>query len=114
MAGQSGTCQETDRTVDEVSSSTERGCVQIKVIGTVQGVGYRQWTRKLARQRNLEGWVKNHPDGQTVQAVVQGPVSTVERMIELMSMGPPGSRVDKIDVQWISLQNLPGQFEIQR
>lgn len=97
-----------------MSRSTGHGCVQLKVTGCVQGVGFRQWTRKLARQRSLEGWVKNLPDGKSVEAMVQGPVPGVERMIELLSKGPPGSRVDKIDVQWTSLQSLPDQFEIQK
>jgi acylphosphatase len=97
-----------------MSSSTEFSCAFIRVSGIVQGVGFRQWTRKLARQRNLQGWVKNLSDNETVEAIIQGQTSSVKRMTELLSQGPPGSRVDEIDVQWTSLQNLPDHFEIRR
>ena len=31
--------------------------------GRVQGVGYRDWTRHVARGRDIEGWVRNRRDG---------------------------------------------------
>ncbi|TVR69114.1 MAG: acylphosphatase [Sphaerobacteraceae bacterium] len=89
-------------------------CARIVVEGRVQGVGFRQWVRKLARQRNLSGWVMNRQDGQTVEAEVQGASAPVHRMTELLAAGPPGARVDKIDVQWINPQNIPASFEIRR
>ncbi len=36
---------------------------RVVVHGRVQGVGYRAWTQYKARQRNLDGWVRNRRDG---------------------------------------------------
>jgi acylphosphatase len=93
---------------------SETKCIAVRVQGRVQGVGFRQWVRKLARQRDLSGWVMNQPDGRTVEGAFEGPEDRLERMIELMSSGPPGSQVDEIEVKWIDPQNLQGPFEIRR
>ena len=43
----------------------------VSVRGRVQGVGYRAFVEHHARQRGLEGWVRNRSDG-SVEAVVAG------------------------------------------
>ena len=65
--------------------------------GRVQAVGFRMWVEDNARLHDLEGWVRNRRDD-TVEAVFAGPASAVERMIETCRRGPPGSRVEAVDV----------------
>ena len=65
--------------------------------GRVQAVGFRMWVEHNASLHDLEGWVRNRRDG-TVEAVFAGPASAVERMIETCRHGPPGSRVEAVDV----------------
>lgn len=69
----------------------------VVVRGRVQGVGYRAWTEDAARARGLEGWVRNRRDG-VVEAVFAGPADLVEAMVEACRRGPPGARVDTVDV----------------
>lgn len=64
--------------------------------GRVQGVFYRDWTVKTARQLGISGWVRNLPDG-TVEAHLEGAADAVEAMIEKMHDGPIAARVDRID-----------------
>jgi len=45
--------------------------------GTVQGVGFRFTTRRLAQRRNVSGYVKNLPDGR-VEVVAEGPSEEVK------------------------------------
>jgi len=45
--------------------------------GTVQGVGFRFTTRRLARGRDVTGFVKNLPDGR-VEVVAEGPAGEVD------------------------------------
>jgi len=45
--------------------------------GTVQGVGFRFTTRRLARGREVGGFVKNLPDGR-VEIVAEGPAEEVD------------------------------------
>ena len=79
----------------------------IWVHGRVQGVGFRAHVEYRARQiGGLTGWVRN-VGYDTVEAVVEGERSKVERFIELMKDGPRGSRVDESKVDW---ENPTGEF----
>ncbi len=64
--------------------------------GRVQGVFYRDWTVRTARQHGVAGWVRNLPDG-TVEAHLEGEDQAVEDMIAAMHDGPPAARVDRIE-----------------
>lgn len=66
--------------------------------GRVQGVFYRGWAVETARELRLVGWVRNRHNG-TVEAIVQGAEPAVERFIALAHEGPPGARVDRIEVR---------------
>ena len=48
-----------------------RRAVRVVISGRVQGVGYRDWTRREAVSRGLSGWVRNRSDG-TVEALLRG------------------------------------------
>jgi len=68
--------------------------------GRVQGVGYRDWTMRKARDLGLSGWVRNRLDG-SVEAVISGTDTLVAGMISECQHGPPGARVEAVDVtEW--------------
>ena len=71
----------------------------IRVSGRVQGVFFREHTRKWATSLGLTGWVRNTQDGQ-VEITVEGERETIERLLELLHEGSPLSRVDLLDVDW--------------
>lgn len=75
---------------------SERMIRRVIVHGRVQGVGFRDWTRHVARDRGIEGWVRNRRDG-TVEAVFAGPKDGVARMITACRKGPPSAVVDSIE-----------------
>jgi acylphosphatase len=52
----------------------------------------------MAQQRGLNGWVANRPDG-SVEAVFEGEVEAVERLVDFCRDGPRGARVDSVDVR---------------
>lgn len=68
----------------------------VSVRGRVQGVGYRAWTADEARQRGLEGWVRNRRDG-SVEAVLSGAENIVADMLAACRRGPSSARVDAVD-----------------
>jgi len=68
----------------------------VLVRGYVQGVGYRAFVEHHARQRGLEGFVRNRSDG-SVEALFAGTPSSVEGMIDACRVGPLSSRVDALD-----------------
>lgn len=63
----------------------------------MQGVGYRMWTQRTARDLGLRGWVRNRRDG-SVEAVLQGSDAAVSVMIDRCKSGPPGSAVTKVEL----------------
>ncbi len=71
----------------------------IWVSGRVQGVYFRQNTRREALRNGLRGWVRNLGDGR-VEAVVEGERDAVEAMIAWCRRGPPQAYVDQVDVEW--------------
>jgi acylphosphatase len=71
--------------------------VHLRIEGRVQGVGYRAFVEMRAAALGLNGWVRNRRDG-SVEAVVQGPPATVDDMLDACRKGPPGSRVDRVEI----------------
>lgn len=70
----------------------------VVVSGLVQGVCFRYATEKEAGRRGVAGWVRNLPDGR-VEAVFEGEEERVEEMIAFCRRGPPGARVDGVEVR---------------
>ena len=68
----------------------------VLIRGTVQGVGFRYWTRRTATARGLQGWVRNRRDG-AVEAAFAGPEQAVAEMIALCRRGPASARVGSVD-----------------
>ena len=85
-------------------------CVRVQISGTVQGVGFRYMTKQAADRIGARGYVRNLPDTR-VEAVFEGRRDVVERALEFVREGPPGSLVTSV-----ALEDLPHQghesFEI--
>lgn len=69
------------------------------ISGRVQGVWFRASTREVAEQLGVSGWVRNIPGGR-VEAVFEGDPEAVRQAIDWCHQGPPGARVDRVDVTW--------------
>ena len=70
---------------------------RVIVHGQVQGVFFRDTTRRLAERQGIAGWVRNRADG-AVEAVFEGPEEAVERLVAFSREGPRGARVDRVEV----------------
>ncbi|MFD1686723.1 acylphosphatase [Halobellus litoreus] len=79
--------------------SDDRSRAHVFVSGTVQGVYYRASTRDAARDRDVDGWVRNLDDGR-VEAVFEGPESDVEEMVEWCHTGSAAASVEDVDVTY--------------
>jgi acylphosphatase len=67
------------------------------ISGRVQGVGFRFFTEDAARREGLHGWVRNLPDGR-VEIAAEGEVDAIDRFERHVRHGPPGARVESVDV----------------
>ena len=70
---------------------------RVVVRGDVQGVFFRDSTRRLAERHAVAGWVRNNADG-TVEAVLEGRASDVERLVSFCREGPRGAVVEAAEV----------------
>ena len=70
---------------------------RLTIAGRVQGVGFRYFTRDAASRDGVTGLVRNLPDGR-VEAYLEGEAAAVERVERAVRRGPPGARVDAVDV----------------
>ena len=70
-----------------------------RVVGRVQGVGFRWWTLHHARELGLTGWVMNDHDERTVEVVAEGSREALDELERRLRDGPPGSHVDAVEVQ---------------
>ena len=70
---------------------------RVVIRGNVQGVFFRDTTRRMAESRGVSGWVSNRPDG-SVEAVFEGPQDAVESMLGFCREGPRGAEVEDVEV----------------
>ena len=70
---------------------------RVVVRGHVQGVFFRDSTRREALRRGVSGWVSNRRDG-AVEAVFEGSRDDVEELVRFCSDGPGGAVVEDVEV----------------
>jgi acylphosphatase len=96
-----------------MSASTGEESVRahILVSGRVQGVGYRAFAYRVAKQRGLVGGVRNLDDGR-VELDVEGRRSVIEALVVDLKVGPPAARVGKVDLEWSAATERFSQFTV--
>ena len=67
--------------------------------GDVQGVGFRYFVMRTARQLGLHGWVRNRADG-SVEMVAEGPRADLEKLLQGARQGPRSAEVTDVDSEW--------------
>lgn len=85
--------------------------VQVRIEGNVQGVGFRRWTRRMAGQLALTGWVRNRRDG-SVEAVFSGEAQAIDEALARCRMGPRSAKVTGVAVIGEDVAAVDG-FEIR-
>ncbi|PIZ04581.1 MAG: acylphosphatase [Gammaproteobacteria bacterium CG_4_10_14_0_8_um_filter_38_16] len=73
----------------------EKICIRAIIHGKVQGVFYRESTRKKATTLNITGWVKNNDDN-TVELHACGETPQIQKLIDWLWKGPLLARVKKV------------------
>ncbi len=67
--------------------------------GRVQGVNFRAFVQRAAQALDVDGWVRNLPDG-TVEAVFEGDRGSVEEAIKKCRTGPAFANVTEAGIKW--------------
>jgi acylphosphatase len=85
-----------------------------RIIGRVQGVGFRWWVRTVADRLRLTGWVMNASDERSVELVAEGPIVALDEFERLLRQGPPGSAVERVEASRSPASGGYGRFQITR
>ena len=85
-------------------------CVHIIVSGRVQGVFFRDNTRRKATELGLCGYAKNLPDG-TVEVVAEGDETKIKELIEFIKKGPGIAKITNIEIKRKEPENFKS-FEV--
>ena len=73
--------------------------VQATVYGLVQGVYFRAFVSRRARELDLSGYARNTPEG-TVAVYAEGERQQLEKLIDHLKVGPPSAGVEKVVTNW--------------
>ena len=80
---------------------------RVIVRGLVQGVFFRDSTRRLAQRHGVSGFVANRADG-AVEAVFEGEADAVQRLVAFSREGPRGAQVESVEVTEEEPEGLSG------
>lgn len=85
--------------------------VHLVISGDVQGIGFRAWVRRWARERDIVGWVKNREDG-SLEVVAEGEKKKLEKLIMDCHDGPDIAMVESVDATWEEPTSEFVEFEV--
>ena len=87
-------------------------CMHARIHGRVQGVFFRDYTRKKAQELGLSGWVRNCADS-TVETRFEGAAEDVDRMVAWLHTGSPLSAVTRVESREEEPDNRSASFIIR-
>ena len=79
--------------------------VRVHVDGLVQGIFFRNFVKENAEKQDVKGFVRNLEDGR-VEALFEGDVDKVNKMVEMCREGPKHSQVKSVSVKEESFQGF--------
>ena len=87
--------------------------VQAVVYGYVQGVLFRAFVSRRARELGLTGYVRNLPRGEAVEVNAEGERKQLEKLIDHLRVGPPAAKVERVVVNWAEYTGSYSSFDIR-
>jgi acylphosphatase len=91
---------------------SERAAFLAIVHGRVQGVYFRAFVEEHAEALGLSGYVRNLSGGRSLEVCAEGEKEKLEELLNHLKVGPPRSRVERVDVQWSEYSGLYSRFGV--
>lgn len=91
----------------------EKARAEIKADGLVQGVGFRYFVMRNAKNLGLNGFVKNLYSGE-VKTVIEGEKEKIEELHNKIKSGPSRAQVNNTSIVWSDNLNEFINFEVRR
>ena len=92
--------------------NTDLTSLQATVYGRVQGVFFRDYVARRARELGLFGYVRNVTDG-TVEVKAEGERQQLERLVDFLKAGPPAARVSEVVTNWSKYSGDFSSFNVR-
>jgi acylphosphatase len=92
--------------------SAER--LTLRIVGRVQGVGFRWFAVRHASDLALTGWVMNADDERSVEVVAEGEPERLDRFEQVVRDGPSGARIEHVESRRSAASGEFTRFSIVR
>lgn len=79
--------------------------------GMVQGVGYRYFVLRKAKEFDVTGLVRNIPSGE-VEVIAEGKKEEVEKFFQEIKQGPVSAHITSYVEEWYPFSGLYSDFRI--
>ena len=80
---------------------------RFRISGRVQGVGYRAFAQRAARELDVTGWARNLADGD-VEVHANGGAAQLDQFEGRLRQGPPWSDVRRVEVTEAAVSGASG------
>jgi acylphosphatase len=91
----------------------EKASLSITVYGLVQGVFFRDFVWQHAIALDLRGYVRNLPQGRSVEIRAEGRREQLEKLLEYVKVGPRRAKIEEIKANWSEYTGILPEFEIR-
>jgi acylphosphatase len=86
--------------------------IHVIVYGRVQGVFFRAFASRHAKELGLTGYVRNLPNREGVEVRAEGESNQLNELLSHLRVGPPTAEVKKLDVNWLEYSGNYSGFNI--
>ena len=89
-----------------------------RIHARVQMVGFRVFTEQVVaqiertEQAQITGWIRNLPDGSTVEVVAEAPRASIDQLLDELRIGPPMAMIRQLDADWSDAHGNLDPFEL--
>ncbi|MDE0313474.1 MAG: acylphosphatase [Candidatus Poribacteria bacterium] len=85
----------------------------VLISGKVQGVYFRNFTKRNAKQLGINGYAKNLANGK-VEVVAEGDKMQLDALVKLLWQGPPAAKVDDVKIEERDFTGEYKSFDVKR
>lgn len=91
----------------------EPAALRVVITGRVQGVMFRDFTKRQAEALGLQGYVRNLPGGRELEVVAEGERGKLEELLAILKRGPSRALVEDISPVWSEYSDKYSDFRIR-